>query len=284
MADYSHMEFEVKTRLLLPRSRIHVQSLYIFNMYRAGSSLMEAIVESIAAVTPFTAYNIVRALDDAGVSLIDPVDYSRNTLFLDDAFHALDRIADLGGYIYYGFREVPHGYATRFDHVAAAVLLVRDPRDVLISQYSAVAKHVVSGAAGADIMKLREKTENMQREEFITSDESIAFARRIVNCYRPMIEKGMAVLRYEDFFEGSEFQRHRLVETVVDCLADYFPEPPDVEKIAANLEIRIENSKALRGHGTAGTHGMHRSLSRDCQEALVQHLRPELELLNYPLS
>ncbi|MEL7097822.1 MAG: hypothetical protein AAGM84_03230 [Pseudomonadota bacterium] len=275
------IEFDARVRLRVKRPAEHKQSLYFFNLYRAGSSVMEAVAEAIASVAGFAPLNIVQALDRNGVLLSDAQDYSRESVYLSGVEDLMDQMKAVPGCLHYGFREVPPGFSDAFDFIAAAVLLVRDPRDILYSQYSAVARHTTEGASGADIVKLRDLTAEITREAFVLDPHSIAFAQRIVECYRPMVEKGIRVLRYEDLFTDEGFSSDLLLRTVTEHLAPFLPDDFDPDAALAQLTLRIANSKALQGHATGGTYGMFRKLDAATTEQLNAALAPQLALLGY---
>jgi hypothetical protein len=192
-----HFEFETRVRLLGPSPQDHtLQSVYLFNMYRAGSSVTEAVAESLAWGGEHVAWNIVRDLDAMGIGMVDPKDFSRSSAFISSKGLSFDEITRCGGYLYYGFREIPKEFALRFVYTAASVIVARDPRDIAISQFAAVKKHVVSGASGQDILRLRELTAEQQLEEFLVSDSTLSFLRRITDCYEPLLKRNCRLLRY----------------------------------------------------------------------------------------
>lgn len=274
--------FDVKARLQMPVAEApDLQSIYVFNMYRAGSSMTEAVAIALAESSDYTPYNAVQALNAVGIGLIDHQDYNRPSVFIDDAAPTLDQLGTFGGYLYFGFREIPHGYGERFRFPDASVIVVRDIRDIGISQYAAVAKHAVAGASGEDILRLREMTASQDLEQFLLSEGTIAFLRRISSCYRPLIHHGSTVLRYEEFMTPGGFDTGRFLDAVAEALAPYLQLRVSREQTMEILQARMANSKALKGHATGGRINLHLDLPKPVHTALTNALAPELDLLGY---
>lgn len=277
-----HIEFDSKVRILGPQaSNPTLQSVYLFNMYRAGSSVTEAVAESLAWGGSHTPWNIVRELDNIGVNLIDPQDYSRNASYIAADRVSIDEFTRQGGYLYYGFREIPREFAERFIYTAASVIVARDPRDIGISQYSAVKKHVISGASGEDIKRLREQTGSVELEEFLLSPSTLSFLRRITQCYEPLIKRGCKLLRYEEFMTPDGFNLQDFANAVSQSLEPYLSVDRPFPAVLKNLDQRVSNSKGLKGHATGGKIRLWKSLTPNALSAINDALGPELRLFGY---
>lgn len=280
MANAFGMTLPTQTRILFPQpTNPDLQSLYIFNMYRAGSSVTEAVGETLGAASRHTSFNLVNALSNAGVGLIDHQDHSRASVHIEPG--ALDVLGTLGGYILNGFREIPQAYAETFAFPGAAVIVVRDPRDIIYSQYNAVKKHMVGGAYAGDITALREQTAQQSVAEFVLSDDSLAFIRRICRCYWPLIHKGVPVIQYETFVKDTGFDAEGLMFTIADHFGPLIEFTVSRERAIDNLRKRIANSKSLSGHQTGGRTQMYRDLPEPLQASLAEALAPELEMFGY---
>lgn len=277
------LTFDTKLRVGFPQpSRLDLQSLYIFNLYRSGSSVVEAAALALAEMTQRTANNVTQTLYDAGAEFFDSLNYSKPTLFLADEGAPLLKLCEIGGYLNYGFREIPSGFAAGFSQIGAAYLIARDPRDIGISHYSAVAKHDDDDKVYGDHVRgARRAVSDKSLEEYLLSDELIAFLNRICQCYRPLIERGMPVLQYEQLF----FDRHFDVVLLCQALMDRFERFDDgtweLGKLVDHTRNLIANSKALQGHATSGTTAMYLSLPEPVLEAYSEKLRGSLDLLGY---
>ena len=278
-----HLTFDARLRIPFPEpTRIDQQSLYVFNLYRAGSSVVEAAAEALAIGLQRTANNVTRALYDAGTEMFDVHAYGKPSLFLADEGASLLRLCDIGGYLNYGFREVPNGFAADFAHIGASVLIVRDPRDIGISHYAAVAKHDdTNGVYGDHIRNARALAASTELGGYLLSDELLTFLRRIALCYRPLIEKGTVVVHYEDLFVDGRFDIAALCDTLYMQFETYNDTSFTLDAFVANTRDRIANSKVLRGHATEGRIGLHLDLDDDLHGAYSAALQDALDLLGY---
>lgn len=281
-APVRHIEFDAKVRIMGPlATHPNLQSVYVFNMYRAGSSVTEAVAEALAFGGNHVPWNIVRDLDGSGVGLIDHQDYSRSSVFINSSHLSLDAITQEGGYLFYGFREIPREFADRFIFTGASVLVARDLRDIGISQYAAVRKHVVAGASGGDIERLRLETAKVNLDAFLLSANTLNFLRRIARCYEPLLRRGCKLLRYEEFVTGQDFDLRGFTQAISDALSPYLSTERKMQDILANLKLRVENSPELKGHATGGKVRLYQDLPDDTLQALNAALEPELRLLGY---
>lgn len=106
---------------------------FLFSVHKAGSSLLFGMIDDLC-----------RNFDFPGVSIPD-------TLFLegldDEEWQNDPELLSLfkPGYVYFGFRFFPE-ILTEFGgfHEAPKVFLVRDPRDILVSQYFSFGANTLS--------------------------------------------------------------------------------------------------------------------------------------------
>ena len=231
-------------------------------------------------MTGRTPHNLSRAFYNLGVEYFDSGNLDASSVHLAEA-EQLMKLTRIGGYLYYGFREVPPDFAAAFRHIGASVLIVRDPRDIGISQYQAVAGHATDNRILAtQIEALREQAEGMEMGAFLLRDDNIAFLRRIAMNYRSMIQRGINVLRYEDMFLDGHLNLRLLAETLVEHLQRYLPDDFDFEAFFENVQKRIENSKALKGHATGGSIYNYMTLDPDLRDAYTAKLQDAIELLS----
>jgi hypothetical protein len=277
-----HIEFDLKLRYRMPEPRDRtLQNLYFFNLYRAGSSMVEAIGESLAQFSGRTPHNLSRELYGLGVEYFDSQNLDGSSVHLAEG-EQLSKLTRIGGYLYYGFREVPRDFAEAFRHIGASILIVRDPRDIGISQYKAVAGHATDNRILAtQIESLREQAESMDMGEFLLRDDNIAFLRRIVMSYQPMIQKRINVLHYEDMYIDGNLNLRLLCETIVEHMERFLPDSFDFEKFFDNVQRRIENSKALKGHATGGSIYNYTKLDPGLLDDYTAKLRDAIDLLEY---
>jgi len=276
-------EILAKGRILVPASDSPTrQSFHMFGMYRSGSSVLEIVSQALAKAAGLTPFNVAQAIDQAGLSIIDPRDYSRSQIYIDAVGSSLDNLCAHGGYIYYGFREIPIEYGKRFVFLQASTLLVRDPRDILISQFRSVNHHTTDGASGENIKILRKVVSQKSLEEFVLSRQSIQFAKRICDCYERMISRGVKVLNFEEFFGSPKKPGiHGICNRLIDSFPSYLPISVSRDQIRAHIDSLISNSKSLKGHSTGGRIGLYRELSEVTQKKLTVRLEKQLFMLGY---
>lgn len=274
--------FDAKVRIPFPDVKNpDSQSVYIFNMYRAASTATTAVIRALADCTDLVQFNVADVLNEVGVALVDHSDFTRPSLFVAEEAGNLAQLGQFGGYIYSGFREIPVGYARQFIFHAASVLVVRDLRDIAISQYKIVKRHRISGAAGGNIKKLREITEQQTLDEFMVSADTIRFLKRLANCYRPVIRKGTKVLRFENYISDGAFDTGRYALDLANAMSAYIKLNTSEAEYVRRVKEQISDDRSLKGHSTGGKIGLHRQLRPETQEKLARVLNPELALLGY---
>lgn len=277
-----NVEFDLKLRLRLPDpADLSLQSLYFFNTYRSGSSIIVSIARSMAKYAHRTAFNLSGDLYNLGVEYFDSGNYQSSSIFLTDSTQ-LEKLTEFGGYLYCGFREVPLGFAEAFKPIGASVLVVRDPRDIGISQYYAAANHATDNRILAEqIGALRKLTQEIPLETFLLRDDTIEFLNRIVQCYEPMIRNGMPVITYESMYRDGELSLRALCEALAGHMAPYLPEDWNFEAFLENAKRRIATSPALKGHKTGGSVYNYTKLDPVLLDEYTDRLKVSLALLDY---
>ena len=87
------------------------QSIFIFGLYRAGSSLIGVAANEFAQSNNLVPIDVFQNLYDSGVSPVDPTAEPEASFHLADQGRGLARLCELPGYVFHGFREVPIGFA-----------------------------------------------------------------------------------------------------------------------------------------------------------------------------
>lgn len=278
-----NITFDTRLRVPFPEpDDLSLQSFYIFNLYRAGSSVLEAAAESFANMSRRTPNNVTRILYDARSEFVDNHDYSKPVIYLADQGASLLRLCEVGGWLNYGFREVPLGFSSGFTQIGATLLIVRDPRDIGISHFHALAKHDdTHGVYGDHIRQARATAADKGLTDYLLSDELIGFLTRICEGYRPMIQRGMPVVHYEDLFLDGEFSVALLCKSILERFSAYDDGSWSLERFVEDTQQRIRNSKALQGHATGGSTKMYLALPDAVRDAYSERLRSSLEILGY---
>lgn len=162
-------------------------SVLVFGLYKAGSTLLHAVAERLAPRAGLAFCNVAGELFRRGVQL-------------HEAPRATARLFHPAGYCYAGFREMPRGFDIPILDRARSVLLVRDPRDILVSHYFSVTRSHVLPAGGSARHALEAARAEAARR---TVDEHVAamapWISELFRFYRAALaQPGCRVYRYED--------------------------------------------------------------------------------------
>ena len=136
-----------------------VDPVLVFGVRKSGSSILNSIVEALAKAVGWRYVDVAGALYRGGVPTSAWVE--------DPQMQFLLR----GRNVLAGFRDCPRGLlaAPRFPHIKK-VLLVRDPRDALVSEYFSNARtHEVpdSGGSREEMLQLRQEALSRSLVDFV---------------------------------------------------------------------------------------------------------------------
>ncbi len=164
-------------------------SFFLFGVRKSGSSIMNAMVSALAGFNDVNYVDVAGRLFDAGVRVAVWQPDAEMSVLLD------------GGNLYGGFRNAPLGIAGH-PYVAASrsVLMVRDPRDALVSEYFSNAhSHSVpaEGEARDYLLAEREKALRASIAEYVM--KRAPDLRRTLRQYHGFLDQpGLRLYRYED--------------------------------------------------------------------------------------
>ncbi len=162
-----------------------------FSLYKAGSTLLSKVLEDLAPHAGVRAYNLEKELFRLGIEHRD----------LPKSVAGVFRER---GYCYTVFRSMPFAYEIPIFENAPKLLLVRDPRDILVSHYFSMGKtHPTPGDAVS-----QKKRERFDRERQIvqttTVDEHALRKAELFRRYfaeydrRLLAQPNLRIDRYED--------------------------------------------------------------------------------------
>jgi hypothetical protein len=168
-------------------------ALFVFGVRKSGSSVMNAMVTALARMNGVNYVDVAGRLFEHGVGVTA---WQR-----DPGLAALLH----GGNVYGGFRNAPLGIATHPLVVESAkVLLVRDPRDALVSEY-------FSNAYSHSVPKGGEAREQLLRQRAQALGSPIAdYALRMAPSLRE------ALRGYAAFLDMPRLRIYRYEEAVMD--------------------------------------------------------------------
>lgn len=176
-----------------------------FGLRKAGSVLFNRLLAEIGESTGRTIVNLPSIAFDAGIS---------EDIFQDQRLSSL-----LGkpGYVFSGLRRYPsHIHPSQLRHTKK-ILLIRDPRDMLVSLfYSDRYSHRIPerGQVHDNLIKIRQAALLTEIDDYVFTDR----AQLLLADYRSYIEvfdHTWRIYRYEDVI----FQKKKWVKSIADDLS-----------------------------------------------------------------
>lgn len=247
-----------------------IDSFFIFGIHKSGSTLITKIFKDICDVKNIAALSIDEYLFSLGVSVGD-IDTNINVFKTQN-------------YCYCGFRRFwPNINKFNFKN-SRKILLVRDPRDAMISYYfSAKYSHSlpknIAGNTGKKLLdirnKLLESDENDKNHlEFIEFQGK--FLRNNIREYKRKIDQNTQVYRYEDII----FNKEAWILSMCDYL-NIDIDLSEVKLIAKKHDI-IPDGEDIKKHIRSVTPGNYRKHYSDgIINYLNDYFKEELTTFGY---
>jgi len=214
---------------------------YAFSLHKAGSSMMFGMIEAVARVEGIPAITFPDILFEAGV-----IDNNWS-----DEEYLLKYF--LRGRVYFGFRYLPTFFSKNRELIdqSRSIILVRDPRDALVSQYfSFQGSHVLPEVNKDVYLESFKKTSQFDIDEYVLA--SAAGYKNKISDYIDFVDmKSMRVFRYEDVI----FNKKRFLEEIfLHFMISVSNET--IDEVSAKFDLRpeIENVKAHVRKVTPGDH------------------------------
>lgn len=177
--------------------------LFLFGVRKSGSSILNSMVEAMAKSQQ------VNYVDVAGAFFVGGIPVGQWDK--DDSVRFLARPGNLLA----GFRDFPaRMVGSKSFESARKVLLVRDPRDALVSEYfSNAATHGVpeSGKSREEMLSLREEAKLSELNDFVIRRAPLM--SRTILAYSPILDDpNTLVLRYEDVI----LRKDKLIDSIAE--------------------------------------------------------------------
>ena len=234
-------KFQGKKRVTLtvPEAASSVQSAYIVGMKKGGSTLLAQIMRDLAPMSPRTLFEYPKLAFDKGMPE-------------STAVEDVNDILTKPGYVFGVFRWLPE--ADLFDlsamlradspRSARCLLLLRDPRDALVSLYYSDAKsHPIpkSGPLKKVYEDARARLSNVPIDDYVL-EVAPTFLRHYYRTMQLLALPDLTLLRYEDIL----YDKLRLVRATADVMGARADEATLVQ-IAEKYD-KIPNSEAPAAH------------------------------------
>lgn len=174
---------------------------FALGIRKSGSSIFSSIVNALAI------FNEINALDIPGTMFAHGIPYLE--------WNSHPRLADLvwRGNLYLGFRDPPTAlFGDPVFREARKILLVRDPRDALVSEYfsNAFSHSLPAEQSGSTVLEVeRRRALQASLEEYVL--ERADQLNRTVAGYKHLLaDPNLLVLRYEDVI----FRKHHWIDEI----------------------------------------------------------------------
>jgi hypothetical protein len=247
----------------LPEPTPGQKSAYLFAYPKSGSTLMDNMVS-----------NYCTRIDTAFFSLFG------------QAFSQGIRTPDIGrdaavcfrseGYVYTGFRHYPNFQLSIVDE--PVILLVRDPRDMLVSLYYSIIKSHVIPKGNSELKEQREKATRQSIDAFVLQRAS-GYLHQFNRYENALGELDVTVYRYEDVI----YDKQRWLRDMIKFIG--LPEKADlIQDVASRFDI-VPDSEHESQHIRQVHPGNHRvKLQKETISQLDRKLAPFLSAHGYSSS
>ena len=239
--DLDGTSFSIKTRY--PRC-----SIFAMSVHKAGSSLFDSIVESICDRASLPYCDFSPQMFTQGIS-----DRQLST----ETAHVLDQPS----VVFSGFRGIGILPTVRNFRTGIKLLLVRDPRDIVVSLYHSVTKsHAIPevGATREETISQREVAKQLSLNDFVGSGAA-DFPVENMRLYMDYQKSfgGINIFKYEDIIYKkrswvstlSQMMSARLTSEEINEIADKHDVIPDIER--PDHHIRQVHPGNFRAHLSA---------------------------------
>jgi hypothetical protein len=244
---------------------------FVLGVRKSGSSLLNSVCGALAN------YN-GRQLVDVGGTF-----FSSNVPLADWRCDPAVLNLVIPGNLYGGFRDMPHVLTQSVLFATAPkLLMVRDPRDVLVSEYfSAAYSHAipVPSADGDDVTRNMQNQRNHALQAGI--DASVLWhadkiAATLTEYAEVAFEPTTLLLRYEDYIFNKRMLLHAIADHFRWTLTSQL-----IDQILSWADLRptVENPYAFVRRVTPGDHQL--KLCRETLDSLNETLSPVMDLFGY---
>ncbi|RMG92888.1 MAG: hypothetical protein D6703_00950 [Zetaproteobacteria bacterium] len=242
-------------------------SRFAFSIFKSGSTLLYNLLREICLVNEIPVIDLVSDAFEQGIRF-------------HDIQPDIEKVFFPQGYLYLGFRTF-FAFDLSFDlNSKRKVLLVRDPRDILVSLYfSQRYSHVLpaEGEAAKSFIRARQRAMEMDLESFVL--ENVDYVREPFERYMTLDwNKNFRLYRYEEII----FRKREWIQD----LADYFDLSVSNELLRRLLEKydilpEKENPQAHIRQVRPGNYKKH--LRPTCIEEITASLTDILQQYGYTL-
>lgn len=242
---------------------------FAFSIHKCGSSLMNKMIKEVCNIEKIPYLDIPTPMFENGLG---------PSWQKDDGI--LKFIKD--GYIYLGYRNLPPVFKDKIDFSnSPSVLLIRDPRDALVSQYFSLrpgGSHKLPKIGAKEFVEKRKDVIGMNINEYVINKASLSKQKFID--YKNIVNKGnVKVFYYEDIF----FNKQEFLQKIFEHF-NIIVETQNINLVAKKNDIiPLEEDKSK--HIRKGFPGDHRDkLTKDTIDKLNLIFSDVAEFYGYDLN
>jgi len=224
---------------------IAIRSVFLIGLPKAGSTLLNLVMRPLCVKAGLSAFSLHNTFHDMGITAQD-YPTKVDPLFVEY------------GYAYLGFRTWIARHAMPGAADGRVIFLVRDPRDMVVSQFfsQAFSHRPPGGTVGGEAIRKFEE----RRREIVKKNINkyvLEIADTVSRSYATTVKKleavGHKTWRYEDII----FEKQRWVEEMLDYLDLNVPDAM-VKRVVGRHDL-LPDAEEIHKHVRKVTPGDHRN-------------------------
>lgn len=245
------------------------QIRFAFSLHKCGSSLLNEMVKDVCRLESIANVNIPDPMFQNGI--------------LDNEWQLASELPNFikPGYLYHSFRAMPPIFRGAIDFSnCKSILLLRDPRDAMVSQYFSFKP---GGSHAVPEKNVEKYAEGIAQDMGITIDE---YAKKYIHQHKNRLEfysdtldmEKTRVYKYEDIY----FDKFSFLKSIFDYWG-YKVSEQTIENVVKKRDIRPDKEDPTQ-HIRKGTPGDHiEKLERSTIEYINDVMRPISSRFGYDL-
>lgn len=246
----------------------NLESFYVFALPKAGSSMLENIIFDLSAISGHTTFTPMVKLFTLGIQEED-IAIGEPDSFSSD------------GYCFSGFRHAPTFLSPRLLKNRKTIMLVRDPRDMLVSMYFSMRFSHVEPGPGAyrDLfLAQRNALADTPIEHFVV-DHAQDLNAAIESMLNLLRHSNIRLYRYEDVI-------YRKLDWISDIVAflGLKVSAAAIQAIAAKYDEMPEGENAHQHFRQGHPGDANRKLDPNTLHRIGSILAPQWQWLGYPMA
>ena len=208
-----------------------LQPIFFFGIKKGGSTMLTRIVRDLVEASPYTYFELPREVFNSGLGMFQ---------LTEDVDGAMNR----KGYAYGTFRWLPENDFLPLDNDNQKILLVRDPRDIMVSlYYSDKESHALpaEGPLRDSMEKRRAYLQSVEVDEYVI-EEASTILRHYLRTVQLLALPNVKVYRYRDII----YDKLSLVRDIAGYLK--IPADDPIIETVAKAHDQIPKKEKAHAH------------------------------------